>query len=301
MRRRSLLAGLCSLGGGLLGEEARGSDLAAEPPLVSDLELSGDRAFGRAVLVVPPALPPQAPLLILLHGLGETHDQRVGARAFVERYGLLSALARLARPPLQRTLKTQDFFGEGRIAELNTALVARPFPKLALLCPYTPNPYKAGGSAVVARFADFLTGPLLQQVEARLGARFPAERRVISGVSLGGHLALEVFLRKPEGFCGVGSAQGAFGAGQARRYAAELEAVNRQVGRRSVELLSSSFDPYRAPNELLYKQLLKRSVPVRLRVSPGPHDQRWLRESGVIEMLVGARHALDRSEAEANP
>lgn len=298
MLRRSVLAGLSGLVAGLVSPGAHSKELTSDELTLYDLELGGDRAFGRALLCAPRELPENPALLVLLHGLGETHDQKVGARAFAERYGLLSAVARLAHPPLERTLTRQDYFGQRRLAELNSDLASRPFPKLVYLCPYMPDPYKAGGDPMLSRYADFLTGRLMATVEQRLGKVFPSERCLISGVSLGGYVALEVFLRKPEHFCGVGSAQGAIGPGQAARYASRIKAVIERVGPRSVELLSSSFDPYRPPNELLQKKLSAQGVASSLRISPGPHDQSWLRESGVIEMLVGAQRSFESAARE---
>lgn len=288
MKRRALLAGGAALGATLFGKPASSKELSSEEFSLVDLQLSGDAAFGRALLLVPRAMPSDPELLVLLHGLGETHDQRVGARAFAERYGLLSAVARLTHPPLERTLPKQDYFGSGRLEQLNTRLAQQPYRTPVIVCPYTPNIYQAGGEATTARYAGFVTERLKAEVEQRVGAAFPSARCMISGVSLGGFLAVEVFLRKPEVFGALGLAQGAFGPNQASRYAAGVEKAVERVGPRRVEILSSSLDPYRRPNELFHQHLQRRKQASRLRVSPGPHDQRWLKESGVIEMLLSA-------------
>jgi hypothetical protein len=123
---------------------------------------------------------------------------------------------------------------------------------------------------------------------------------MISGVSLGGYLAIEIFLKRPELFCGLGTAQGAFGPGQAARYAAGVEAAVSRVGARRVEILTTTFDPYRRPNELFHRNLQERKQASRLRVSPGPHDQRWLNESGVIEMLLCAEDVLAAGRKRTN-
>lgn len=290
MRRRAFLAGGAALGASFEGPRtaACATQLASNELELTDLKLGTDAAFGRALLAVPKRLPKDPSLLVLLHGLGETHNQEIGARAFAERYGLLSAVSRLVQPPVQRTLTTQDFFGKGRIDEINQRLAARPFQCPILLCPFTPNPYKAGGEPMIARFASFVTGPLKGEVEQRTRLKFPAQRCMISGVSLGGYLAIEVFLSKPEQFCGLGTAQGAFGPNQAARYAQGLATAVERVGPRRVEILTSSNDPYRRVNELLHRHLQKKRQASALRVSPGPHDQRWLNESGTIEMLLAA-------------
>jgi pimeloyl-ACP methyl ester carboxylesterase len=291
MKRRALLASsvLSLIPGRLLG--APKPLESAELSLI-ELSLPGDAAFGRALLAVPRALPKDPALLVLLHGLGETNDQDVGARAFAERYGLLSAVERLTHPPLLRTEPRQDFFGEGRLAEHNARLAERPYPPPVMVCPFTPNPYKPGGNEVLTRFMRFVNGDLRAAVEHRVGATFPASRTMLAGVSMGGFLAIEIFLQRPELFCGLGVVQAAFGPNQAVRYAAGVSKASERLGRKRVEILTSSLDPYRRSNELFQRHLLERKQASRLRVSPGPHDQRWLKESGVIEMLLAADDVL---------
>lgn len=296
MKRRALLSALLALSA---SRGAGAKPLASEELVLEEITLKGDRAFGRYLLAVPRVLPDKPELLVLLHGLGETVEQSMGARAFAERYGLLSAVARLSHPPVARTLPRVDYFGAGRVEELNAALAARSFRCPVVLCPFTPDPYKTGGDATVARFASFVSGPLKAEVEQRVGVPFPASRCMISGVSLGGYLAIELFLKNPETYCALGTAQGAFGPNQALRYARAFAAAAERVGARRAEILSSSFDPYRAPNEAFHRHLQRLQQPSRLRVSPGPHDQRWLNESGVIEMLMSADDVFAEQRAGA--
>jgi hypothetical protein len=299
VKRRALLAAglLGALGPRVARADVKGLE-SSELSLV-ELSLAGDPAFGRALLAVPRQLGQAPELLVLLHGLGETKAQELGARAFAERYGLLSAVRRLTHPPLARTEPKADYFGEGRLSELNERLQRRPFRCPVLVCPFTPNPYKPGGDAVLKRFSSFVAGRLKSAVEERVGVAFPASRSMISGVSLGGYLAIEVFLKNPELFCGLGTAQAAFGPNQAARYAAGVAAAAERVGPRRVEILTSTFDPYRHNNQLFHRYLRERNQLTSLRVSPGPHDQRWLNESGVIEMLVSADEVLGQGRAES--
>jgi len=300
MMRRGFLAAMSALAAGARALPARAKALESAELSLSELSLPGDAAFGRALLAVPRVLPPNPDLLVLLHGLGETVEQTMGARAFAERYGLLTAVARLTHPPLALLDERHDYFGAGRLAELNARLAQKPFRCPVLLCPFTPNPYKAGGDEVLARFASFVTGRLKGEVEQRTGVTFPASHAMISGVSLGGYVAIELFLKHPETFCALGTAQGAFGPQQAARYARGVEQATARVGKRRVEILTSSFDPYRRQNQLFYEHLQRRSQASRLRVSPGPHDQRWLNESGVIEMLMAADDVFCQQRAEAS-
>lgn len=298
MRRRALLALASGLALGSQGRPGLAKVLQSAELSLFELSLAGDSAFGRALMAVPRQLPENPELLLLLHGLGETTEQTMGSRAFAERYGLLTAVARLTHPPLALVDAKHDYFGEGRLAELNAQLAARPFRCPVVLCPFTPNTYKAGGDDVLVRFAKFVTGPLKAAAEARAGVTFPATRCMVSGVSLGGYLAIELFLRYPEAFGALGTAQGAFGPQQAARYAKAFAEACARVGPRRVEILTSSFDPYRQNNELFHRHLRQRKQASRLRVSPGPHDQRWLNESGVIEMLLSAEDVFAQQRAE---
>jgi len=300
MKRRGFLAAASALAAGAGAAPALAKALESAELSLSELSLGGDPAFGRALLAVPRVLPPKPELLVLLHGLGETVEQTMGSRAFAERYGLLTAVARLTHPPLALLDAQHDYFGPGRLAELNARLAQKPFRCPVLLCPFTPNTYKSRGDEVLTRFASFVVGRLKAEVEQRTGATFPVARSMISGVSLGGYLAIELFLKSPEIFCALGTAQGAFGPQQAARYALGIEQATARVGKRRVEILTSSFDPYRRQNELFHKHLQRRSQASRLRVSPGPHDQRWLKESGVIEMLMSADDVFGEQRAEAS-
>lgn len=294
MMRRSLL----SAGLTLAASRGWAKTLESAELDIQEFSVRGDAAFGRALLLVPRQLPADPGVLVLLHGLGETIDQPTGAHAFAERYGLLSAVARLTHPPLTPLEAKADYFGPGRLAELNARLVQQPFRCPVLVCPFTPNPYKQGGEELVRRFAAFLSGGLKSEVEQRVGVAFPAGRSIISGVSLGGYLAIEAFLQHPDAFGALGVTQGAFGPNQAQRYAAGVQAAVERVGPRRVDILTSSFDPYRSANEAFHRHLQRRGQASRLRVSPGPHDQRWLKESAVVEMLLCAQDALTVPQAE---
>lgn len=298
MKRRELLGAALAVAGHVAPAVAK--ELQSAELTLQELTLRGDPAFGRVLIAAPRTLPPNPELLVLLHGLGETTDQTTGARAFAERYGLLTAVARVTHPPLSRTDPQHDYFGEGRLSELNARLTARPFRSPVVLCPFTPNTYKPGGDEVLERFARFITGQLKAEAEARIGTALPASRCMISGVSLGGYLAIEVFLRRPDAFCGLGTAQGAFGPNQAARYAQGIAAATERVGPRRIEILTTTFDPYRHPNQLFHQYLLAKRQASRLRVSPGPHDQRWLNEAGVIEMLMCADDVFAAARAEAS-
>ena len=67
---------------------------------VLDMKLEGQRDLARrAVVLVPRDVPAdtRVPLLVLLHGLGETTSESAGVRAWIDRYGLVSCHRRLQR------------------------------------------------------------------------------------------------------------------------------------------------------------------------------------------------------------
>jgi len=114
----------------------------------------------------------------------------------------------------------------------------------------------------------------------------------VAGVSLGGYVALEVFLRKPRLFAALGCVQGAFGVAVAEQYAQRLAALVAAHGPRAIQLLTSTFDPFRDASIRLAKRLSERGIDATLTNPPGPHDQRFLREVGTLEMLLFQARAL---------
>ena len=96
---------------------------------VRDLRVEGDLSR-RFTLCIPKHLAKheRVPLLVLLHGLGETSDERLGAFAWIERYGLCTAYDRLRRSPLARSsTRARADLTDARIAELGAELALRPF------------------------------------------------------------------------------------------------------------------------------------------------------------------------------
>jgi pimeloyl-ACP methyl ester carboxylesterase len=290
-RRAFLLSPLLTLVGGPRGAFA---DTPASADLEQqDLRLEGDpRIARRSLLLVPKHLPkPEKPaLLLLLHGLGETGNERLGIHAWGDLYGLVRAYERLRRPPLRRTLERRPYFTEARQAELNRTLAAEPFRGLVMACPVTPNPYRAGPQSL-DRYADWIEKTLVPAVRERAGLE-KNTKIGLDGCSLGGYVALEVFLRKPELFTTLGGVQSAFSVPAALRYADALAKTMQKVGPRRVHIETSSGDPYRKANETLSRKLTDLGVKNDLVVPAGPHDQPWLREIGTLEMLLWHERAL---------
>jgi len=101
---------------------------AEDLPLLEQRELPVPEAwpFGKRCLLLRPRRVPASkalPLLVLLHGLGETDDESRGIHAWANLYGLLDAYERLP-------LAVSD---------------------LAIVCPFTPNPLTGATFSDTAR------------------------------------------------------------------------------------------------------------------------------------------------------
>lgn len=255
-----------------------------------DLVLSGDKKIARRALVlVPKHLPvgTKLPVLVLLHGLGETGNEQLGIHAWGDRYGLVRAHERLRRPPVTRTLPKLGYFQDAHLTRVNQSLADRAFRGMVLVCPVTPNPHKIGPAArTLDRYAEWLHQTLLPAVHAKAPCLEGPANTGLDGCSLGGYVGVEVFLRKPELFGTFGSVQGAFNVPGSWRYAERIAAVVEKLGPRRLHLETSTGDPYRKANQAFAKKLGELGVPVELSVLPGPHDQPWLREVGTLEMLL---------------
>ncbi len=217
----------------------------------------------RFVLGVPRHLSPseRVPLLVLLHGLGETGDERAGAWAWFERYGLGSSYDRLRASPAFRGL----------------AFACPYMPNLALGVPREPRALDA--------YASWIALTVLPRARAEAPVLEARDATYLGGCSLGGHVSLEVLLRRFDTFGAWGGVQTAIADGAVRRYAERIEEAIARGGPRDLFLETSSADPFRSASEGLARALTRSGVPNTLVELPGAHDQRWLRQSGTARML----------------
>lgn len=242
----------------------------------------------RVDLLVPKHLPAgtKPALLVALHGLGESHDEELGAAAWIDRYGLGSAYERLLAPPVARTSKRGEWT-DARLAEVNASLAKRPFAGLAVACPFTPNLKNVADRARATRaYARWIADAVVPLARKEAGAAAGRAATFLDGCSMGGPLAIETFLARPEVFGRLGVVQGAFGAHRAAGFARALDEAADAHGATPIHLLSSEGDSFVGSARALAKELEARARPATLRVLPGPHDQPWLREAGTIEMLL---------------
>jgi len=261
-----------------------------------DWKLEGSADLSkRAIVLVPRDVPAGTRIaqLVLLHGLGETSDETLGARAWIDRYGLLTSHARLSRPPVLPESKRRDLTSE-HAAEINDELRTRPFDgRMVLVCPFTPNVWRLPNSAgALDRLAAWVAEVLLPEVRAKTPAAPSPERTGIDGCSLGGFVALEIFLRKPALFGAWGGVQAALREASAPKWADRIGEAVKIAGPRHLHIETSRGDPFFAANAALSRELEKRRVRHDFAVLPGPHDQPWLREAGTLEMLLWHDRAL---------
>jgi predicted esterase len=284
------------------GEGADGFASRTPPDFdVLDLEVAGDKKLAtRFTLFVPNHLAKdeRVPLLVLLHGLGETGDPGLGVYAWVERYGLGTAYARLRRPPVTRASRQKQLFTDAHLARTNAALATQPFRGMAVACPYTPNVSKLPDpEGALDAYAAWIATVVIPRARKEAPVLADAAHTALDGVSLGGSIGIEVFLRRREVFAAWGSVQGAFTAARVPAYAEKLASVmgGDKASRTSIHLETSEADPFREANTALAAALGKRGIPCDLVVLPGQHDQVFLREAGTAEMLLWHDRRLSRA------
>lgn len=267
----------------------------AEPAYeMRDIFVRGDRKTGRRFsLLVPRHTTEPVPLLIAFHGKGECGDERLGVFAWAERYGLTRAYDRLLHAPVQAGDARSTYWKPDRLQDVNQSLKLRPFGGVAVACPYTPDVFQLGGRQ---KFFDGYAAWITEEVIARARQETPileGSRHVgIDGVSLGGYVGIEVFLRRPEQFGAWGCVQGALGGYQARRYGDALAQTLARVGPRRLHVETSLADTYREDNELLAKRLTELGVAHDFVMPPGAHNQPFLIDAGTPEMLLWHDRAL---------
>lgn len=289
--RRSALVGIC---GALLTTANRFTFAGETPPDSNAFDPENDlrnlhaldlvEDGRRFVLIVPrfQNVDTPIPLVVFLHGLGETTNERLGAYAWLEKYGLGSAWQRLKRPPITRT-STRGEWTDARLKEVNDELAARPFRGFAMACPFMPNPKSP---ADLDAYAKWIESSLVPRCRKEASVIATAERTYLCGVSLGGYVSLEMLTRLPTTFSAWAGLQTAIGTWAANGYADRIA----KLSPRPLYVLTSSLDHWRTSSEALDAAFTARSIKHELRVVPGPHDQPWLREAGTIEAL----HWLDR-------
>ena len=290
-RRRWLASALSLLARPACGSRRISPDRAAK------LSIPNPGKFGQKCLLLRPARVPQSealPLLVLFHGLGETDSEALGIRAWYDRYGLPQAYARLSAPPVERTLPRERYLTDERLLELNRELVARALsPTWHWFVRSRPT---CSSSIRARRFWIATRSTSSRRCCPRCARRRPSFR----GVSTAAWPACRsAATSRSRCFCG-NQRYLRRSAACRRRSAGPLPSTTRSVwpssparqARRAIQLVTSSFDPFRDATQRLAKHLSERAVSVTLTSPTGPHDQRFLREVATLEMLLFQARAL---------
>jgi hypothetical protein len=286
LRRRDVLLGAAAA---TLAGEARAEDSSSHWEL-SEFDVGGDKRIGQRFTLLKPKHvgEEKVPLLVLLHGLGETHDQKVGVRAWVDRYGLGTAYDRLREPPVAPLTENSPYWKKERLVEINDMLTAQPFQGLAIACPFTPNVSKSplGRETALDKYADWLVDVVIPRARQEANVLESGRYTYLDGCSMGGYVGIEVMLRKPKEFCAWGGLQGAYGQHRVASYAKKLKELVDNHGKRHFHLETSTLDTFREVNEAFSQALTKEGVAHDFIMPPGPHNQPFLRDSGTLEMLL---------------
>lgn len=273
------------------------ADRLAEPAIaqaaskhfeIRDLVVDGSRRIGqRFALLTPKHTKARVPLLVLLHGLGETHDQKLGARAWVDLYGLASSYQRLCEPPVKAVKKDHRHWSQSRLTEVNALLERQAMRGLAIVCPYTPNVYKAPSrKKMLDEYSDWIVDTVIPHARKEANVFGDARRTYLDGCSLGGYVGMEVFLRKAKHFGAWGTLQGALGAHRVAGYAKRLKEELERYGTRHIHVETSTNDAFRSVNRSFSRHLKKEGIAHDFIMPKGPHNQPFLRDSGTLEKLL---------------
>lgn len=243
-------------------------------------EMGGEK---RAVILVPRPIPPgtRLPVLVALHGLGETTDPVTGANGWPKAYDLEHTMLRLYSPPLDPDA-FQGLVTSERLTEINDDLAARPFGGVIVACPYLPK--EIGAGVPIELYAKWLGERLLPRVREELPAEASARATGIDGVSLGGWAALRIGMVRPDLFGVVGALQPAILDAGMVEWAAAL--IAQKLGKRPLRIVTSTEDLYRWPLSTLDQKLTQKGVPHEFAITPGPHDYPWNKGPGGIEMML---------------
>src|SRR5262249_26956357 len=145
------------------------------------------------------------PLLVALHGMGETVDPVTGANGWLKSYELDVAMMNLCHPPLEREA-FRGFVTTDRLTEINSSLVKRPFAGLVVACPYVPS--SIGGSDLsFDAYGAWIADTLMPKLRDETPIEGTARATGIDGVSLGGICSLRIGLGRPDLFGVVGALQ----------------------------------------------------------------------------------------------
>lgn len=279
--------------GGLLGLAMSACRKSTSPTNSADdhwHDLSFPSPDEQRALVLEPASTHPLPVLVALHGRGESgRGLEVGAKAWRDDYGLDKLDARLRAGSLTRS-DLLEFVNEDRLGQLNDSLKKNPYEGLVVACPYTPD-LKDRSAQGAAQFGRFIRESLLPRVQTESKCLTSREATGIDGVSMGGRLALLVGFMHSDIFGAIGALQPAIKVEEAEMFAlmAKRATFDKKI---AIRLVSSEQDPFLAAVRALSKAFDDSNIKHDLVITPGPHDYAWNRGPGGTEMLLWQERVL---------
>jgi iron(III)-salmochelin esterase len=237
----------------------------------------------RCVVLVPKHLPPgtKLPLLIALHGMGETTSPQKGAYGWLESYELDRVIHRLRAPPLDMEA-FRGLVTTARLTEINAELAKRPYGGLVVACPYLPR--AIGGEVPYDLYGNWLADRLLPKLRAETPVLATTSATGIDGVSLGGITALRIGLSRADLFGAIGALQPAVNDDASADALAAM--IADKIAGRPLRIVTSTEDSYRVALAALDEKLWAREISHQFFVSEGPHDYVWNQGPGGIEMVL---------------
>jgi enterochelin esterase-like enzyme len=235
----------------------------------------------RAVVIVPKgaAAGEKLPVLVALHGMGETQSPERGAHGWLDWYAIDAAIAALRAPPLTEA-DFQGFVTTDRLTQVNSALQKRAYGGMIVVCPYVPS--GIGYALTFDGYAAWLGSVLLPRVRKETPAATDVRRTGIDGVSLGGMSALQIGLAHPELFGVVGALQPAIRG----MVGDTVDLITQKLGARPLHLVTSTEDYFRESVGDVSERLKTKGIAHDYLLTQGPHDYAWNKGPGAIEMLL---------------
>jgi len=256
------------------------SGAVPQPARVGWSDLPGG---GEVRVLLPPGYPDGAPYPVLYF----LHDY-FGTRGVLWRKGVANELEERMR--------------DGRLQPL------------VVVCPEGDHGYWSDAHGGGASYETFVTGPLIDWVEARFRVRRDRAGRAVSGISMGGLGAVKAALRRPDLYSSASSLSGAlipldresvlgyswiarrqlfrvFGADPVDNSLLENDPVNllRSAQVRDLELLLRAGDEHEYRLDEAARKFVElartRGIEAEFVVEPGKHDWSYWRRSlpGVVE------------------
>ncbi len=269
------------------------------PPALHELEARvwTGPSFGRgpaasAVVLVPRvrAVDQRFPLLIAMHGLGETwRGPQRGAWGWVRDYELPRADRALRGPSLDAS-HFESLVDPARLRQLNDSLAAQRYGGLVVILPFTIDTRGRMNSDEHRAFERWISRDLVARARRELPVIATREATGIDGVSLGGLHALWTGLAHPEVFGVVGALQPAVRRRQSEVIARFVARARRPSQR--IRVVTSTLDALRDDVVALDRAMTGARIAHEFKMLVGPHDYIFNRGPGAIEMLLFHDRAL---------